>query len=75
MSKPVKLKKGDRLVCTHYTDRPVVKFTGYNSRGDGLLAEKAAVWVVDDRGPWWGPRSWFRKLPARRQKKVRVRSY
>lgn len=61
MAKPTKLKRGDRLVCTHYRDRPVVKFMYY------MGEDEQEVWVQGGEEPyrmaWWGPRTWFRKLP------------
>lgn len=62
MSRPLKLKKGDRLVCTHYRKPYVVEFIEY--------VDQVEVWVREERGSmnnleWWGPRSWFRKLPKK----------
>lgn len=61
MSKPLQLRKGDRLKCTFYSDCPTVVFDGYGRKGQEVWVKEIGV-----RGKvswWWGPRSWFRRLP------------
>jgi hypothetical protein len=59
--KPIKLKKGDKVVCTHYKDRPVCIVTDVNAEE---IWVKEMGWMVD----WWyGPRNWFRKLPRKKK--------
>lgn len=53
------LKRGDRVLCTHYKNKPVC-FVDSIVNGE--------VWVYSCKSPnaepinWWGPRNWFRKL-------------
>ena len=65
--KPIKLRVGQRVVCTHYKDRPVVKVE---------LIQGDEVWVLETRSfkdgnfytkSWWGPRNWFKALPKKRK--------
>lgn len=67
-----KLRRGSRVVCTHYKDRPVyiVDAIVPASRSSENVEE---VWVAEYRAGvvspdhWWGPRSWFRKLSSKRR--------
>lgn len=55
MSKPIALKRGDRVICTHYRRK--------KDRGPFTVANvhNREIWLVDG---WWGPRKWFRKIPG-----------
>lgn len=61
MSKPIKLKKGDRVLCTHYKKPVIWKVSSIGSDGE--------IWVTDPeigRECWWGHRNWLRKLPKKK---------
>lgn len=60
--KITKLHKGQKVVCVHYKDHPIVKV-------DSIW--KNEVWVREFKpkrgsGIWWGPRNWFKALPKRK---------
>ena len=53
-----KFRKGQKLVCVHYKDKPIVKFEEQ---------WKDEIWVKEitpkiGSGLWWGPESWFKKV-------------
>ncbi len=65
----IKLKSGQRLVCTHYKDHPIVVV-------DSHFIENDEVWVHEEAAKngvtygWWGPRKWFKVIPVKRAKKA-----
>lgn len=65
MSKPVRLKKGDLLVCTHYRTKPLVKFIEYHNEEVWVREVHPPSWLASGTFSWWGPRDWFRKLPRK----------
>jgi cytochrome c-type biogenesis protein CcmE len=54
-----KFRKGQRVVCTHYKDRPVVIV-------DEVLTKQDQLWVrstITRKGQsdyWYGPLNWFK---------------
>lgn len=62
MTMPVKLKKGDQVVCTHYKDKK--KFTITEVKPGYLKGKNIEeIWVFEEEhGYWFGPRNWFRKV-------------
>jgi hypothetical protein len=56
------LKRGDRVICIHYKDRPICAVRS-------IVKEDKfeEIWVKDKKhwDEWWGPRKWFRKIPKR----------
>lgn len=59
-----KFKKGQKVVCTHYKDRPagIVDFVIEKSRHiSGYKGPE--IWVTDTKNrSWWGPPEWFKKV-------------
>lgn len=82
--KPTKLKAGQRVICTHYKDRPIVTvdcIIDQSRHISGYTGEE--IWVTERRTfkdgnfytkSWWGPRDWFRALP-KKQKISKVERY
>jgi len=55
-------KRGQKVVCTHYKDRPVVRVKSVDGDEVWVLETKPCkngkVYVL----PWWGPKNWFKKV-------------
>jgi len=59
----MKFKKGQKLVCIHYKDRPKVTVESFYAAAPYTANKKAEVWVRDEKGKlWWGPTTWFKKV-------------
>ena len=57
-----KFRKGQKVICTHYKNRPIL-------RVDSVDGDK--IWVSDKYsatlGTWWGPKEWFKAIrPVKR---------
>jgi len=53
-----KFRKGQKVVCIHYKDHPVVKIDS---------TWKDEIWVRElnpkiGSGLWYGPKSWFKRI-------------
>lgn len=59
-----KFKVGQKVICTHYKDKPMVTI---NFIANVRMWE---IWVKDGKGDlWWGPESWF-QVPSKPKKKA-----
>lgn len=59
--KTTKLRKGQKVVCIHYKDRPVVKVIDIVEESE--FHTGIEVWVKDAKGKqWWGSADWFKPL-------------
>lgn len=55
-------RKGQKVVCTHYKDQPIVVVEDIV---DGSLTYNGVteIWVKDDQDlMWWGPKEWFKRV-------------
>ena len=54
-------RKGQKVVCTHYKDQPIVTITSIDIKEN-------QVWVYDPNpipladNVWYGPTEWFKKV-------------
>ena len=68
MTQPITLKEGDRVVCTHYKDKPICVVTAISFLGGSIWVCEESKYIPENFDVplnWWGPREWFRKIRKR----------
>jgi hypothetical protein len=55
-----KFKVGQKLICTHYKDHPVV--TVRHIQEWTRTGRETEIWVKEDEKLWWGPVTWFKQV-------------
>lgn len=62
--KTPKFRKGQKVVCIHYKDRPIVKVVDVVLESD--FHTGIEVWVKDAKDrQWWGSADWFKAVPKK----------
>lgn len=54
----MKFKKGQKLICIHYKDTPVIKVIEHNINNEVWVVE--AIKKSSSKLTWWGPPHWFK---------------
>jgi hypothetical protein len=56
-------KKGQKIVCTHYKDKPIVVVIDVRGATEVWVKSIKDVNADENLVKWWGPVNWFQKMP------------